>query len=276
VAVLSAVPRADFAPFDALAEVYDEVFTHTPVGRAQREIVQLEMNRSFRQGQRILEINCGTGADAIYLASRGLRVVACDESPEMIRIARLRAKETGTEKQIEFMVLKIESVSSLAQGKPFDGLLSNFGGLNCVQDLAATAHDLALVLKPGAKALLNVFSRFCAWETFWYLLHRNSRNAFRRFRSEITAGLANGVSVRIYYHSLRRFKQDLSPYFRIKKRRGVGIVVPPSYLNDYAVRFVPFLNFAKGFDRAVCGLPMFRSVADHTLMVFERSFVNVQ
>lgn len=274
--ISSAVPHPDFAPFDALAEGYDGAFTDTSVGRAQREIVQLEMNQSFRKGQRILEINCGTGVDAIHLALRGLRVVACDESPEMIRVARLRAKETGTEKQIEFKVMKIESVSSLAQGEPFDGLLSNFGGLNCVQDLAATAHDLALVLKPGAKALLNVFSRFCAWESFWYLLHGNSRKAFRRFRPEITAGLAKGVPVKIYYHSVRRFKQALSPYFQIKKRIGVGIAVPPSYLNSLANRFVPFLNFAKGLDRAVCGLPMFRSVADHTLMVFERSFSNVQ
>ena len=51
---------ADFAAFDLLAETYDEVFTRTAVGRAQREAVWHDMDQSFHPGQRVLEINCGT------------------------------------------------------------------------------------------------------------------------------------------------------------------------------------------------------------------------
>src|SRR5574342_84298 len=79
------------APFDLIARVYDDVFTDSTIGRAQRGIVWNEMDRVFHSGQRILEINCGTGIDALYLASRGVEVVACDSSPGMIARAQQRA-----------------------------------------------------------------------------------------------------------------------------------------------------------------------------------------
>ena len=78
------------APFDAVADEYDARFTNSLIGRAQRESVWREMDRLFRPGQRVLEINCGTGVDALHLAARGIQVVACDASPEMIAVARRR------------------------------------------------------------------------------------------------------------------------------------------------------------------------------------------
>src|SRR4029453_973425 len=78
------------APFDAVAERYDDVFSNSPIGFAQRRSVWIEMDRAFHTGHRILEINCGTGIDALYLANRGVSVVACDSSPRMIAEARRR------------------------------------------------------------------------------------------------------------------------------------------------------------------------------------------
>jgi ubiquinone/menaquinone biosynthesis C-methylase UbiE len=69
------------APFDALADTYDQTFTFSQIGRAQREAVTREMDRVFRPGGRVLEINCGTGVDAVCLASRGVEVLACDAAP---------------------------------------------------------------------------------------------------------------------------------------------------------------------------------------------------
>ena len=47
---------------------------------------------SFTPGQSILEINCGTGIDALHLASRGVRVDAFDAAPGMI--ARANGERT--------------------------------------------------------------------------------------------------------------------------------------------------------------------------------------
>ena len=83
-------PTRRTAPFDAIADEYDAVFTHSLIGRAQRESVWREIDRLFRPGQRVLEINCGTGVDALHLAARGVQVVACDASAGMVAVARRR------------------------------------------------------------------------------------------------------------------------------------------------------------------------------------------
>jgi ubiquinone/menaquinone biosynthesis C-methylase UbiE len=42
-----------------------------------------------------LDVGCGTGTDAIYLASKGINVTAIDISEEAIRIARGKAEKAG-------------------------------------------------------------------------------------------------------------------------------------------------------------------------------------
>jgi ubiquinone/menaquinone biosynthesis C-methylase UbiE len=66
--------------FDAIAQNYDRIFTHSILGKAQRLLVHEALRGYFRSGQRVLDLNCGTGEDAIHLASTGVSVVACDVS----------------------------------------------------------------------------------------------------------------------------------------------------------------------------------------------------
>ncbi|HEV2352003.1 MAG TPA: class I SAM-dependent methyltransferase [Terriglobia bacterium] len=269
--VSQASTHADFAAFDLLAASYDQVFTQSVVGRAQREAVWHEMDHCFHAGQRILEINCGTGADAIHLAQCGVQVVACDASTEMILVARRHAEEAGVQERVEFISLKTENIFMLGKNFHFDGLVSNFGGLNCSLDVSVIARELATLLRPGAKALLCVFSPFCAWETLWYLLHARPGKAFRRFRPVASANLAEGKMFPVYRHSVRSLKSAFAPYFRFKGRKGVGISVPPSYVEPLASRIPRGMAAARMIDRLVSAWPLFRSIADHNLMMFERS-----
>ena len=175
-------PPARDVPFDHVAETYDEVFTNSLIGRAQRESVWKELDRCFHPGQRILELNCGTGVDAVHLAERGVEVLACDIAPRMIQVARQRLSPLGDGARVDFRVLATEQIASLADSGPFEGAFSNFGGLNCVRDLSAVAHDLARLLAPRATALLCMAGRTVAWEIIWYLGHGNPRKALRRFQ----------------------------------------------------------------------------------------------
>ncbi len=82
------------APFDALAERYDDTFTMSKIGQAQRASVWKELERAFHLGDRVLEVGCGTGVDACFLAQRGVTVFACDASSQMIAVAQRRAHGT--------------------------------------------------------------------------------------------------------------------------------------------------------------------------------------
>lgn len=54
--------------------------------------------------QRALEVGCGTGSNAIWLASRGFEVVATDVAPLAIERARARAAEAGVGDRCRFEV----------------------------------------------------------------------------------------------------------------------------------------------------------------------------
>ena len=91
-----AQPRAALV-FDQMAREYDDVFTNSMIGRAQRDAVWSVLTRVFERGDRVLELNCGTGEDALFLAQNGISVTACDASEQMIQIAsgRLRKEAPG-------------------------------------------------------------------------------------------------------------------------------------------------------------------------------------
>ena len=262
--------------FDALAETYDETFTRSLIGRAQRDAVWRELDRVFRPGQSILEINCGTGVDAVHLAGRGVQVLACDSSPRMIEVARRRLAGPGfaLRASVEFEVLATEEIGTLhAPGSPpqFDGVLSNFAGLNCVEDLPRVARDLARLLRPGAPAVLCFFGPLCAWEIFWYLAHGNPRKAFRRLRSGgDLASLAEGATAQVRYPGVRAITRIFAPCFVLKRWKGVGVAVPPTYLEPLAQRFPKVLRALAGVDRWLGRCAVARGMADHILLEFER------
>jgi len=259
------------APFDPIAETYDQSFTDSLIGRAQRDVVWHELDRCFQPGQRILELNCGTGVDAVHLTGRGVEVLACDAAPRMIEVAKRRLNSLGPDAQVEFRVLATERMAELEIEGVFDGAFSNFGGLNCVEDLGTVARDLGRLLAPGATALLCMLGRWAAWEIAWYLGHGNPRKALRRFQRGGTIGrLAEGVAVKVHYPSVRAMCRLFAPEFRLLRFKGVGVTVPPSYLGALAQRFPRALLTLKRVDGWVSGLPVLRSLGDHIVFEFQR------
>src|SRR5271154_2512994 len=121
------------AYWDRAAATYDRVFAGTLIGRTRRHSVWRDLDRIFRPGQRLLELNCGTGDDAIHLGARGIRVLACDISPRMIQLAREQAATAGLGAMLDFRVLPSENIEALQSEGRFDGAFSNFSGLNCVE-----------------------------------------------------------------------------------------------------------------------------------------------
>jgi ubiquinone/menaquinone biosynthesis C-methylase UbiE len=257
-------------PFDSVASQYDEIFTSSTIGKAQRESVWSELARTFHAGDRVLEIGCGTGVDACFLAERSVRVVACDSSQRMIAVATTRVRENGLQRLVQPIVLRAEDIATLPNDGLFDGVFSNFGAINCIADLKLLSRVLCERLKPGAKLLLCGLGPCCAWEIAWYLAHGQPHKAFRRLRSATTARIMNGVPVRVRYPTVRSLKHTFAPDFRLKSVKGVGIFVPPSYLESWAIRFPRLLRLAVKADSRFEGCVGLRELADHILLTFER------
>jgi ubiquinone/menaquinone biosynthesis C-methylase UbiE len=253
--------------FDSLAARYDDMFTRSMIGRAQRGAVWKVLSEIFKPGGHILEINCGTGEDALFLARNGLSVVACDASEQMIRIARQRMGAEDPNARIHFEVLPTEQL--FLRSDLFDGALSNFSGLNCVGDLQQTARDLAALVEHGAPILLCFSTRFCLAEMIWFAFHGQFRRAFRRSSGMATAKV-DGFSVKVQYPTLRAIKRMFAPYFLLRSCTGIGIAVPPSYLEPWARKYPTVLSLLRRIDERISRLPWLRTIGDHMLLYFER------
>jgi SAM-dependent methyltransferase len=84
---------------------------------------------------RVLEVGCGTGTNAVWLAQRGFVVVAVDIAPLAIERARPRADDAGVE--VRFAVH--DFLSAPAEGGPFD-LVFDRGVLHVFDDHADRAR----------------------------------------------------------------------------------------------------------------------------------------
>jgi SAM-dependent methyltransferase len=262
------------SPFDQAAENYDRLFTHSAVGQAQRESVWTELAKVFHAGDRILEIGCGTGVDAYYLADRGVELFACDSSPRMIAVAEQRMKNSRRSELVHLRILAAEDIVNLQAEAPFDGVFSNFGALNCVRDVKALAANLATLLRPGATALLCWMGPFCLWETVWYMALLRPEKAFRRRqRGGTIARLEGGARVTVYYPTISALARAFAPHFSVKNIKGIGVAVPPSYIEPNAKRHPRWLNTAVLADKFLGRCPGIRLLSDHILIQLQREAI---
>jgi SAM-dependent methyltransferase len=255
------------AAFDGLATDYDASFTDTALGRALRELVWLRLDDTFASAKRVLDIGCGTGEDALHLARRGIRVVGIDASSAMVQAARQKALAAGCAAQVEFHCAPMEQLGTLLEGQTFDGVLSNFGAVNCVADLRSLIAAAAARLAPGGKLLWVVMGRYVPWEWLWYGLRGDLRRAWRRL---LRSG-AEWRGITVCYPTPAEMRRLLSPGFVVSRVSPLGFALPPSYAGPWIERSPRSLAVLRRLEAGLQGFATLASVADHYIVEALRS-----
>jgi SAM-dependent methyltransferase len=222
------------APFDSVAKDYDSAFTDTRLGCELRRRVWRRLDACFTPGSRVLELGCGTGEDARYLAARGVGVVATDQAPGMLALAA--AKTAGlpvTCARVD--VLTLEADAAVEAQAPYDGVLADFGALNVLPDFAPLAGWLAARVRSGGRMVLVLMGRWCAWEVAWHLAHGQPRLAFRRLRSGASARVGS-APLSVYYPTTPELRRAFAPEFQLQRAWPLGLWLPPSYLEPLTRR----------------------------------------
>jgi ubiquinone/menaquinone biosynthesis C-methylase UbiE len=255
--------------FDRLAATYDRDFTESLIGRAQRDAVWRVALKTFCPGDNLLELNCGTGEDAFFLAAHGISVFACDASPAMIARAEQRLAHKPHAPQVVFCHLPTERIAELNPEERFDGVFSNFSGLNCIAELEPVAASLSGLVKQGDRLLLCFSTRFCLWEILSYSLRGNFGKAFRRWGGSATAVL-DGAPLTVHYPTVREISRSFAPHFRLCGQTGIGVAIPPSYLEPVVRRHPMLLRALRCLEPMLAGLPGLCTMGDHMLLCFEK------
>jgi len=257
--------------FDPLAPTYDDTFTHSPIGQYLRAQVHKRLDRHFRAGDHVLELGCGTGEDALYLAERGVHVTATDVSEAMLEAARAK---TGDNPSITFANLDLRSLSTndyrLAT-RNFSGAFSNFGPLNCLDDWRPLAAWLAGRVKPEGIVGLGIMSPLCLWEPLWHGLHGDYKTATRRWRSTTTFqpdGAAEPISVR--YPTIHRVTRDFTPYFQRTHVQGIGLFLPPSDVFGVIEQRPRLMNTLMNLESRFMRYGILAPFADHYWIEFQK------
>ncbi len=252
--------------FETLATDYDRAFGAAGIGARFRARAQERLDAAFAPGQYALELNCGTGEDALWLARRGVRVMATDGSPAMLAEARRKIGAAGIDDRVETRLLPIESINELGQKGLFDGAYSNFGGLNCVSDLGRVARDLAAIVRPGGRLVLGVMGPLAAWDWLWFPAHGHPAKAFRR----LTRGGLVWRGLMIRYPSVPRMRGVFRPWFATQRVSALGAFVPGTYAERWADRHPRALAALDRVDRVMASLPPAWLLADHYLIEMVR------
>jgi len=269
------LPQAPIrSPFDSIAPCYDDEFTSTLLGQWLRKSVWRNLDKLFLPRDHVLELGCGTGEDAIYLGRRGIKVTATDSSSKMLACASEKTISAGLKDKINFHQwdLNYPALPNMftIPKDGFDGILSNFGVLNCIPDRRPLAKLLGDLLKPGGKAVLVMMNPWCPWEIAWHLSHGQLRKAFRRLRKKgVVSHIGGGKTVKVWYPSPRRVQEEFSSQFQSTNLVGIGVFLPPSYLHHLVERFPSFFSFLKNLEFKYSHHFPLRLWNDHYLIVME-------
>lgn len=251
--------------FDDQAADYDRRFSNTYLGKYYRKRVQKIIKNYWNGDKEILEINAGTGEDAVFLAELGNRVLATDISPRMLEIIEEKSKLKNLEGQIEIKNLAIETMD-LLDGRSFDGLLSNFGGLNCVEDLEAFAKITSKLIKKDGVVILCIMGPLVPWEWVWFSLRLKFKKAFRRAWGKTTW---RGAFIRYPKHTkLKKIMKAAS--FKCVEQNALGVFMPPSYANEMAENWPRFFDLVGRIEERISKLYGMNYLADHYLLAFKR------
>jgi ubiquinone/menaquinone biosynthesis C-methylase UbiE len=147
--------------WDAIAEGYDRSVTPSHIWLGHEGLLRA----GLRPGMRFLDVAAGSGALSIPAARLGARVVATDLSSAMLERLERRAREDGL--SIETRVMDGHALD--VEDGSFDMAGSQFGVM-LFPDMPQGIRELARVVKPGGRVLMNVYGDPHAIEFFGFFV----------------------------------------------------------------------------------------------------------
>jgi ubiquinone/menaquinone biosynthesis C-methylase UbiE len=221
--------------FSRTAEKYDAFADDHPNQTRMRNKVYSHIERFVPAGARILELNAGTGTDAVELARRGYKVHATDIAPGMLELLSQKVQKLNLSKQITSQRCSFTDLDAV-EGAPFDAVFSDLGGLNCIPDLTPVIQQLPKVLRPNGLVTWVLMPPVCLWEMA-EIFRGHPQLAFRRFAHTGTRAHLEGLHFTVYYFKPEKVLGWFGDDFDCLAIEGLSVITPTAESKNFAKRY---------------------------------------
>ncbi len=222
--------------FSKQSAVFDAQYSNDAIIQYKRARVRAVLQPFVQGGVRVLELNSGTGEDAIWLAAQGCTVNATDIATGMQDQLRQKAAAAGFGDRVFAEYCSYTRLDTLQDKGPYQLIFSNFAGLNCTGELYKVLSQFDRLLAPGGSAVLVVMPGFCLWESL-LVLKGKFRTATRRwFSRRGVPAKVEGLPFTCWYYAPRYIKRCVQDKFAVAGLEGLCTIVPPSYISFFAER----------------------------------------
>jgi ubiquinone/menaquinone biosynthesis C-methylase UbiE len=233
-----------------------------------RKRIYKHVDQFLKPNSSILEINAGTGIDAFHFASEGHHVHATDLSNGMIDALTRKMVQSSLQEKISVQQVSFEHLDQV-NGK-FDFVFSNFGGLNCIDDLGKVTRHLPQLLKKGGLVTWVIMPRVCPWEWLW-VFKGKFKMAFRRLNRSGAISHLEGHYFFTYYYSLQQIKSVMPLGFELLKVESLGCFSPPPAATDFVKAFPKITKVLASIDKLIAARFPFNRWGDHIIVTFRLS-----
>jgi ubiquinone/menaquinone biosynthesis C-methylase UbiE len=233
------------AAFTKQSTLFDSLFSENEIIKYKRQRVRNHVNEYLSPNSNILELNSGTGEDALWFAQQGHHVHATDISAGMQHVLIKKINENNLESLVSTELCSFTDLKNLKNKTTYDLIFSNFAGLNCTGDLKKVLHSFEELLKPNGVVTLVILPSFCLWE-FLLLLKGKFKTAFRRLFSK--RGVASRVEGKLFtcwYYNPSYIINELQNSFDLLSVEGLCTIVPPSYIENFAKKYPRAFSYLK-------------------------------
>ncbi len=260
------------AAFSKQAPVFDRIDEENGLIVWMRQRIHQEVMSFAHKGDYMLELNCGTGIDALYFASQGIRVKATDNAPGMLEQLQSKVVSSGLEEQVSVQRCSFNNLEQLGTTPQYDYVFSDFGGLNCTDKLDKVLLDIDRLLKPGGRFTFVIMPRVCPWEMLM-VFRGYFKTAFRRFRKGGTSAKVEGLPFQCYYYDPRFIIDKIGNAYKLRSLKALAITVPPPYIEHFIERHPKLFRTLAGWENKLCHKAPFNRWGDHFMITMQKADV---
>ena len=255
--------------FDSASEEYDFTISHNYINTWIRKRSIGELLNFAKSKDTLLEVGCGTGAEAIEISRRVSKIIATDISERMIELVRKKVHARGLSGKIVLLQARAADIGKVRKiADKVDVAYCFNGALNCEPEVGRFVDGLSSVLVPGGHFVCSIRNSFCLGEALSHAAVLQFEKMAPRKKQPVMVSVG-GMDIPAFYYSPAAFSDFFSTKFKLKRIFGLPAFLPPAYLSDYYVKFKRVTSVLERFELMLGGHFPFNRVGDQTLFVFQ-------